>query len=85
MRFDRDVVAQIRECPWGGLKGACPHCVSLVVQEATTRAHSRSGEEPVVRLAWLLGIIERDPGLEQAARRVIWRAKRPKKVDATTS
>lgn len=74
MRFSRSVVRQVRECPWGGLKAACPHCIDLVVDEATRLAHSRFGEEPVIRLAWLIGIIEGDPGLEHAARRVIWAA-----------
>jgi len=71
MRFDRNVVQNVRQCPYGGLKAACPQCIDAVVFEATMRAHSRYGEEPVIRLAWLIGIIERDYGLEHAARRLL--------------
>ncbi|MET7720081.1 hypothetical protein [Streptomyces mirabilis] len=83
MRFSRTVVQEVRECPWGGLKAACPHCVSLTVQEATQRARSRTGNLDVIRLAWLIGLVEKDPGLEQAARRVMWRKPRAKKKSAT--
>ncbi len=76
MRFSRSVVQSIRDCPWGGLKAACPQCISLAVTEATTRAHSRTGEEPIIRLAWLIGVIDHSPGLEHAARRVVHRRRK---------
>ncbi|MGW4991885.1 hypothetical protein ACWEQ3_30235 [Streptomyces mirabilis] len=82
MRYDRDIVQNARECPWGGLKAGCPDCVSSVVYEAFDRARSRTGNLDVVRLAWLIGIIEGDPGLENAVRRVLWR-KAPSKKRVT--
>ncbi|MEU3981781.1 hypothetical protein AB0F77_17055 [Streptomyces sp. NPDC026672] len=84
MRFSRSVVQEVRECPYGGLKAACPHCIPLVVQEATMRAHSRRGEQPLIRLAWLIGIIEREPGLEQSLRRVMRQARATKKNSVTS-
>ncbi|MET8534024.1 hypothetical protein ABZV67_19300 [Streptomyces sp. NPDC005065] len=73
MRFKRDVVKEARECPYGGLRAHCPHCSALMVEEAARLARSRYGEDAVVRLAWLIGIAQNDPGLEHAARRVMRR------------
>ncbi len=83
MRYDRNVVQQVRECPYGGLKAACPHCIDAVVFEARMRAYSRTGNLDVIRLVWLIGIIERDYGLEHAARRVMRRGAQSKEKAST--